>query len=166
VLASLGLRESAEDSLGIFQQHHVVYEHSPGEGEEPAIRRRHSAGNPTRARRHFVQDPCGCHLNRAQESPSEADCASANKLVPSPAQLICDKNCHFQFWTGSIVILWSARPRIRISPLSFLSSTIAILPPSDKKGCMSGGGRSGFFNIARIPLLKGVLRNKMLDLTA
>ena len=35
----------------------------------------------------------------------EADCGSANKLFPSAAQLTCDKNCHFQFRTGSIVIL-------------------------------------------------------------
>jgi hypothetical protein len=33
-----------------------------------------------------------------------------------------------------------------------------------QKSCMSGGARSGFFNIPRIPLPKGVLRNKMSNL--
>lgn len=75
----------------------------------------------------------------ARMAVEEADCASANKLLLSAAQLICDKNCHFHSRTGRVVKRRLAKFRIFMSPLSFLSSTTAIQAPSGERSQRGSG---------------------------
>ena len=76
-----------------------------------------------------------------RSATEEPDCASANQLFPSAAHLICDKACHLQSRTGSIVTPWSARFRIRISPFPSSGSTDANLEPSGDKSHSASGDR-------------------------